>query len=109
MYIERVEQKRMACMKALHEGSSQEISLEWVLKSSLPESAPAKHTLKTLMSVGHKVKQLSKKNAGLISRGLHVVREAMNVVHEGLGFQPMYGESGNLTFPTASTSLNVEG
>ncbi len=108
-HIQRVEKERVACVRALSEGLSQEISLDWVLKCSLPESVPAKHTLKQLISVGQRVKQLSENNAGLISRGLHVVREAMNVVHGGLGFQPMYGESGSLKFPSVSTSLNVEG
>ncbi|WP_447968312.1 flagellar protein FlgN [Nitrospira sp. M1] len=107
--IRSIEEERVACVKTLQQSTPQEEPLAWVAQSTVPEAAPAKRALTQLVSIGQQVQALSNQNSGLINRGLQVVREAMSLVHEGVGVKPLYGESGCLTFAAASTSLNVEG
>jgi len=107
--IRSLEEERLECIKTLQQATVFEEPLAWVAQSTSLEAAPAREVLAQLVVVGQQVKDLSDLNTGLISRGLQVVRDAMHVVHEGLGIKPLYGESGCLTFSSASTSLNVEG
>ncbi|MCA9472470.1 MAG: flagellar protein FlgN [Nitrospirales bacterium] len=108
-HIEGLERSRTHCVQLLHPIDSSKQSLEWVVHTQVPESIPVKRILRQLISIGKRVKQLSDQNSRLISRGLHIVREAMQVVHEGLGYQPMYGETGGLRFPGRPTSLDIKG
>ena len=107
--IRTIEEERVACIRALPQVTSQSELLEWVAQATVPEAARAKGVLTQLISIGKQVKVLSARNTRLINRGLQVVRDAMSVVHEGLGVKPLYGESGCLTYATGATSLNVEG
>jgi len=107
--IRSIEEERVACVKKLQQTTVFEEPLAWVAQSTSPEAAPAQQALRQLVAVGQQVKALSEQNTGLISRGLQIVRDAMHVVHEGLGVKPLYGESGCLMFSSATTSLNVEG
>ncbi|GJL53203.1 MAG: hypothetical protein NPIRA02_03350 [Nitrospirales bacterium] len=108
--IRSIEEERATCLEALRTSLPQEdTSFAWVAESTMPEAVPAQRALTKLVTIGRQVKALSAQNAGLINRGLQVVRDAMSVVHEGVGVKPLYGESGCLTFASASTSLNVEG
>ena len=107
--IEGLESARTRCVRQFHPIDDHEQSLDWVVNSKLPESRPVQRILRQLVSIGKRVKQLSNQNSRLISRGLHIAREAMQVVHDGLGHQPMYGETGSLKFPASPTSLNVTG
>lgn len=107
--ITNLENDRVTCGKVLNGNREQDASLKWLVQSTLPHALPAKRALKELMSIGAEVKQLSDRNSGLLNRGIHVVREAMKVVQEGLGLQPVYGKSGQMSTPSVPTSLNVEG
>ncbi|MGB0908742.1 MAG: flagellar export chaperone FlgN [Nitrospirales bacterium] len=107
--ITNLERDRVICGKGLHKDGSQGKSLKWLVESTHPHAIPAKQALRKLMSIGSQVEQLSNRNSGLLSRGLHVVREAMMVVQEGLGLVPVYGESGQLSSPSVATSLNLQG
>ncbi|GJL62212.1 MAG: hypothetical protein NPIRA04_08660 [Nitrospirales bacterium] len=107
--IRSIEEERVDCVKMLQPATAPEEPLAWVAQSTSPEAGPAKDVLKQLVAVGQQVKKLSEQNTGLISRGLQIVRDAMHIVQEGLGAKPLYGESGCLTFSSATTSLNVEG
>ncbi len=107
--ITKLENDRVACGRVLSGNRVQDVSLKWLLQSKLPLALPAKHVLSELMSIGAEVKEFSDRNSGLLSRGIHVVREAMKVVQEGLGLQPVYGKSGQMSTPSVPTSLNVQG
>ena len=108
-HITQIEHDRATCIRELHRDAGQGESLQWLSKSTLPHARPAQRIFKELKAIGLEVKQLSDRNAGLIGRGLHVVREALNVVQEGFGMQSVYEISGRLTVPTIATSLNLEG
>lgn len=107
--ITNLERDRVVCGKGLYDDGSEGDSLKWLAESTHPHALPAKRALKKLVAIGSQVKQLSNRNSGLLSRGLHVVREAMTVVQEGLGLVPVYGESGQLSSPSVATSLNIQG
>ncbi len=107
--ITDLERDRIACGHVLDRQESEGQSLQWLAESTRPQARPAQRVLKELHAIGSQVKRLSDRNAELLNRGLHVVRGAMMVVQEGLGLQPVYGESGQLSTPSMATSLNVEG
>lgn len=107
--IRSVEAERSECVRILQQSMSHEEPLSWVEQCPVSEAAPAKQVLSQLVALGQQVKALSAQNSGLISRGMHVVQEALQVVHDGLGVKPLYGESGCLTFSSGVTSLNVKG
>lgn len=107
--IANIEKERAICVLRLRQDAGQEPSLQWLAASTLPQAVSAKHALTELVAIGRQVKELSNNNSGLINRGIHVVREAMNAVQEGLGLKPVYSETGELTCPTVATSLNIQG
>ena len=107
--IANIEKERAICALRLRQDAEHDSFLQWLVTSTHSQSLPAKHALTELVAIGQQVKELSNKNSGLINRGMYVVQEAMNVVQEGLGLKPVYGETGQLTCPTVATSLNIQG
>ena len=107
--ITQCEQERSALLSQLADPSFKGNLLEWLWESSLPQAALVKPMLQELVSIGKQVKQIGQNNSGLTVRALHAVREAIGMIHSGLGSQPVYGESGQLRFPSMATSLNLQG
>ena len=107
--ISQCEQERSALLSKLVDPSFKGNLLEWLWHSSAPQAAVVKPMLRDLVSIGKQVKKIGENNSGLTVRALHVVREAIGMIHSGLGSQPVYGESGQLRFPSMATTLNLQG
>ena len=107
--ISQCEHERSALLRKLVDPSFKGNLLEWLWESSAPQAAVVKPMLRDLVTIGKQVKQIGENNSGLTVRALHVVREAIGMIHRGLGSQPVYGESGQLKFPSMTTSLNLQG
>ena len=107
--IAQCEQERSALLSKLADSSFNGNLLEWLWHTSASQAALVKPVLQELVSIGKQVKNIGEKNSGLTVRALHAVREAIGMIHSGLGSQPVYGESGQLRFPSMGTSLNLQG
>ena len=107
--IAQCEQERSALLRKMADPSFQGNLLGWLWNSTSPQAALVKPVLRELVFIGKQVKTIGENNSGLTVRALHVVREAIGMIHSGLGSQPVYGESGQLRFPSMATSLNLQG
>ena len=108
--IRQLEQARLSRLNDLIGDQALDALTDWLRRHQVPESKKVQAALNRLVSISElKVKQQSEKNATLIFRGLYVVREALSLMYTGLGTQPVYGDSGQLTFPSVATSLNFKG
>ena len=107
--ISKCEQERSALLRKLADPSFKGNLLEWLWNSSTSQAAVVKPVLRELVSIGKQVKKIGENNSGLTVRALHAVREAIGLIHSGRGSQPVYGETGQLRFPSMATSLNLQG
>lgn len=80
----------------------------WI-KHFPPFSQVAGHRVQELMETASNAAKLSRTNKLLVYRGLSLVREALRLIHSGIGNEPVYGGAGTLEFPAVSSSLTVLG
>ena len=107
--ITQYEQERNSYLRKLAGPLFQGDLLKWLSQSRAPQAKVAQQTLDELVSVGERVKHMGENNSGLTVRALHVVRETIGLIRTGLGAQPVYGESGQLRFPSVTSCVNLQG
>ena len=107
--IRHLEQERTARLKEFPGSRSLDDFAEWLASTKFSQVEEVQAALNELVNIAKRVKQQSEENAGLTFRALYIVREALGLIYSGLGTQPVYGDSGQLTFPSVATSMNLKG
>ena len=100
--IRRLEQERLACLKEFAGCRSLDDFAKWLASADFSHVREVQAALNELVNMAKRVKQQSEENAALTFRALYIVREALSLIYSGLGTQPVYGDSGQLTFPSVA-------
>lgn len=81
----------------------------WLKKVRDPQGQAAHAILAELFRLARRIQEQGKKNEALIRRVQHRVREAIHFMYTGLGTGPVYQGSGTLNFPSAPSSVHLQG
>lgn len=107
--IEQLDGVWMDQLQGLARSARKEELLPWLGRSIHPRAKEAQAALNALISLGHKTKACGKRNGNLLSHAQYVVHEALQVIYAGLGAQPVYGQSGQISFPSVTGSMSLQG
>ena len=107
--IQQLDGVRMGLLKRLAGPACKEDLIPWLARSIHPRASEAQAALKELVRFGREAKAHGKRNGALLSHAQYVVREALHVIYTGLGAQPLYGQSGQLSFPSVTGSVSLQG
>lgn len=105
----RYEQQVVVVLQQLAGPKNQERLGAWLQNTQQPEASTANTLLHDLSALTQTIHEQGKKNAVLIGRTQHVVREAINLIYTGLGKGPVYQGSGTLQFPSVLSSVHLHG
>ena len=110
--LQSLEQGRNTLVNELIGGHHHSNPSEWLKLLSqgpLPWGKRSATELGRVLIIAREVAEQGRRNAGLVYRGLAMVREALRLIYSGGSREPVYGKSCHLNLPQVTSSLSIRG